>query len=164
MCFIKDTLVNNFPTYKVNDASDRTKEEMEIIITLCHKIPNLIVFMKRNGKNDEYFEEYDKNFNLERGIKILFYNKDDFIYFERDDDNEIEGAVRFLRRFINGENVCVICYEQFDGTKRNLLSCTKCGEGCCIKCINNMLKTELDKFEKVDILCPVCRSSSMVRT
>ena len=56
-----------------------------------------------------------------------------------------------MRRFIDGENVCVICYEQYDGTKQNIISCTKCGEGCCVKCIYNMLKTELDKFEKVDI-------------
>ena len=52
---IKELLAKHYPSYKVNDASERSLVELQRIESLTEKIPKLIVFAKNTDKNRMYF-------------------------------------------------------------------------------------------------------------
>ena len=158
---IESLIKKIFPTYKIYNATDKSEQQMQKIIDICINIDNLIVFKLRNDKNSSFFKTYEEKHKLKRNIGIIFFNKDDYIYFENGNDEtynvkSFEGCIRFLKNFIEDNCSCCICYEEFDSEKRNTISCGKCGSSCCTKCIFNM------SSRNDNVICPMCRSCTLV--
>ena len=99
-----------FPSYILYNAKNKTIEENFKIENICIGIHNLIVFVIRTEQNENYFKFYEKKSNIKNDIQILFFNKDDYIYFEEMDIHE--GMIRFLKIFINNDWECSVCYEK----------------------------------------------------
>ena len=149
---LNSLLKNIFPSYIVYNATNKTIEENFKIENICIGIHNLIVFVIRTKQNENYFKFYEKKSNIKNDIQILFFNKDDYMYFEEMDINE--GMIRFLKMFINNECECSIWCEKYNGFIRNLLLCRKCVHSVCNTCIKQMCSYS----KQSDILCPICRS------
>ena len=155
-----ETLIKKiFPTYKIYNATDKTEEQIKKIIKICLSVDNLIVFTFKNDKNSSFFKTYETNH--ERKIVVIFFNKDDYIYFENDKDetNEVESFeehVRAFKNFIEDNHYCYICYEKFESDKKNIATCGKCGSSFCYKCIINMVNIN------DNIICPMCKSFTLL--
>ena len=143
-------LKKHFPKYRINNASQRTKDELLKIFDLCEEIPDLIIYIKRNEKNDEFFKECEIVHNTETLTRMI-YNKKVDSCFKNEDNEMIESSILCFKKAIEDRIGCVICYENSDNM---MLYCQICGSQCCIKCILKMLKSELNDI----IYCPICRT------
>ena len=148
-------LKSTFPEYRIYDASKKTDKEREFAVQLCIQIPSILMFVIRNKKNEKFFKKYEKK-HVEKKIGILFYNKDDYVFFRDAEhvNSDYKGVVLFLRNFLKKENECCICYEGYDSEKRNLLICDKCGNCECRRCVF----AYLEKTNENDMNCPVCKN------
>ena len=68
---MEELLKINFPNYKFFDASNKLLIEIIKIEQLCLNIPQLIMFVKRNENNKEYFKIYENDSGV-NDIKWLF--------------------------------------------------------------------------------------------
>ena len=60
MCeYFEGLLKKHFPSYRVNNASERKWNEIDKIKDLCLEIDNLIVFIFRTSKNEDYFKSIE---------------------------------------------------------------------------------------------------------
>ncbi len=142
----------NFPTYKIYNASNKTDKHREQTIQLCMKEHNILMYVVRNKKNDQFFKKYEK-LHYDKKLQLLFFNKDDYIYFRENPNADYKGLMIFLKHRLNmGDNECCICYETFQNN--NLIICQKCGSSVCRKCI----LLYLAKSNKQNMDCPVCKS------
>ena len=151
---IESLIKKYFPTYKIYDASYKSDKQIKKIIEICLSVDNLIVFILRNDKNSNFFKTFETNHKLKENIGIMFFNKDNCRYFENKDIKEesIDGIIRYFKNFIEYNNNCCICYEEFDCEKRNTLLCGKCGSSYCTKCLLNIA------VRNDNVVCPVCKS------
>lgn len=141
---MEQILKNKFPDFKVNDSSDRNFWELQKITELCHKVDKLLVFVKRNSKNDYYFKLTEKMQNFEN-INIIFLNKDDIYYYYIEDQDNIDNIVLMsLKRKLLKEIDCVICLEE---CLNNYMSCIKCGNSVHSYCLKKC----------VEQICSICR-------
>lgn len=165
---VKELLAKHYPNYKVNDASERSLEELEKIESLTKKIPNLIVFAKNTDKNSKYFEELKKEYEADFGI--LFFCKGKTMLFD-DDFTVLEAKIRAIRAMVEDEcHQCVICFEEMKTSKTTFsyMNCDQCGSMLCQKCVQNMVysnhsisdvKTLQRQKKPISIVCPVCRET-----
>ena len=64
-----------------------------------------------------------------------------------------EGQIRFLKRFIEDNCLCCVCYNNFEGNYKDINICESCGNGCCLCCIVEM------RNNNQELECPVCKKS-----
>ncbi len=146
---IKEMLEENFKNKKTNNASERTMSEILKIAEICEKCEDLIVYMKRNKKNENYFIKIEKE-SKEKGmiskekIEWILFNKDNYIYF-REGRYDKRTMIMQIRKNLLEENNCAICLNN-----ENILNipCEQCCSYICKKCLIQMTKIE----------CPICRT------
>ena len=154
---IESLMKKHLPDYKINNASSRTKKELNKIMDICHSVPNLIAFLVRTNDNSDIFKYYENKKKLNHDINLLFYFKDNILFFESASLESSENVIRFVKQYIEDEIKCIVCYEKFHGCKRELRICEKCGASTCQKCIFRMYRTNETKVE-----CPVCREPIII--
>ena len=156
----------NFPNYKIYDASNKSSNEMKKIEEICENLPQLIVFMERNEKNKDYLKYYEHTLGV-RDINWLFINKGNCmsrnkindIYLNSQQNHEnIKLLILSIKKFINNDTECCICFEKIDIEKEDfenciIDTCENCSSYCCRNCIFKYLKVNDGK----EMLCPVCR-------
>ena len=76
-------LKTTFPKHRIYDATNKNDKEREFIIQLCIKIESVIMYVVRNEMNEQFFKKYESKHSNTR-IGLLFFNKDDYIYFPDD--------------------------------------------------------------------------------
>ena len=137
-----ETIRPYFPSYRLNDASNRTNDELIKIATICEKNPCVIVFVRRTPTNQSYFTAVEVVEHMQlNSIKAIFINGDNYYFYKG--ANKI-GFLHHMRRRIKKEIDCPICFEECDNV---YFYCSQCGNNSCIEC-----------FMKMDIeICPMCR-------
>ena len=165
---VKELLAKHYPSYKVNDASERPLEELERIESLTTKIPNLIVFAMNTDKNHKYFEELNREYEADFGI--LFFCKGRTMFFD-DDFTVLEAKIRAFRAMVEDECCqCVICFEPLKTSKTTFtyMNCDQCGSMLCHNCVQNIVysnhsirEVQILKRQKknISIVCPICREN-----
>ncbi len=109
---ILQLLKENYSEYKINDSSDKNVSQIEKITILCESIPNLIVHIKRNSMNEKYFnviELIEKsngivNFKSNNQINIIILNKDNYIYFRKNENDAKEILNCINKQLLNIKN------------------------------------------------------------
>jgi hypothetical protein len=156
---IKKILNENFEKYIINNSSNRTMDEILKITQICQKCENIIAYIERNTKNEEYFKYIELYENLKgtkdiNKIKIIILNKENYVYFRNLKYDE-KTTTRMIKKSLIDENECVICYEDNEISK---ITC----EQCCLYFCNNCLQ----KMGNCKIVCPICKNdcSHMVKT
>ena len=144
-------LKKHFPKYRINNASERSKDELIKILSLCEVISNLIIYIRRNEKNDEFFKECEITQDI-KNISTAYHCKKGDMCFTKKDNENVESNILCFKRAIEDGFECIICYKNTD---MEMFYCSVCGSQCCYKCTFNMLKTKLND----NILyCPICRT------
>ena len=141
---MEEILKNKLPNYKITNASNRYSYEIMKIIDLCHKIDNLLIFIKRNENNEDYFKFIENQYNAEK-INIIFLNKDDIYYYDIENEDKISITIMSLKRKLLNEIECVICMEKCNN---NYISCSQCGNFTHDKCFEQCSK----------LVCSVCKN------
>lgn len=151
---LKILLSENFPAYQINNATNRNSDELDKIINICHKIDSVLVFTLRTKKNEKTFR-FLELFHNDRNIEVIFYFRDDYVYVK--DLNDLDGTIRLIKKTMNNENECVVCYkdkfgdDNFDKkrglVKEQFIVCNQCSSQICSSCINKMQQMN----------CPICR-------
>ena len=102
---VETLLKKHLPSYKINNATNRSGIELEIIMDICLKAPSIIVYTFRTVKNDVIFKKY--NFDI---CDSIFINGDAHWGFTKFDTDTFEGCIRRIRNHIFGEerNECVM--------------------------------------------------------
>ena len=155
---IESLLKKYIPNFKINNASSRTDKEVGKILRICYTVPNLIVFLVRTNENSSIFKYCEKEKNLNHDINLLFFNKDNYLYFEHNTKENCENIIRFVKQYVEDEIKCIVCYENFDEDIIKLRICEKCGASTCKKCVFNMYYA--NDMKKVE--CPVCREPIII--
>ena len=134
-----------FPQIKITDASNRTHDQIIKISQICDKVNNILVFIERNKKNQKYFI-FNERYNKVRigSYKYIIFTDQTFFVNERDD---YTSYLLHLRRMINNDTQCPICFE---GNLKQYFYCDQCACACCEECY--------DKLE--DKICSMCRCDS----
>ena len=65
MTSVRDIMKKHLPTYKVNDATQRSSMELSKIAKITKVTSNLIIYAQRNKKNNAYFEFYSSSTNTD---------------------------------------------------------------------------------------------------
>ena len=154
---IESFLKKHFPNYKINNASNRTMQELNKIMDICRAMPNLIVFLVRTNDNSSIFQFYEHKKKLKQSINLLFYFKENILFFESSSSESSEHVIRVLKQYIKNEIKCIVCYEKFHGCERNMRICEKCGASTCRRCILHM-----HYHDKMKVECPVCREPIII--
>ena len=87
-----------FPDHIVFDCSDRSKYEIIEIIKLYNNIPKLIIYVKHNEFNNDFFKELGHIKNETRYIDFYCINCDTCYYGKKIDD---KGLHRFKEIILN---------------------------------------------------------------
>ena len=125
-----ENLKLQFPKFKINNASQRNGDQIARITSICCADKNIIVVIERNLINNSYFEIIEMVEKIKKGkIKYLFLNEDNYYHTE----SLKTSFILHLKRILNKEKECPICYEQ-DLTK--YLYCSQCGILCCVPCFS----------------------------
>ena len=149
---MEELLKINFPNYKIFDASNKLLIEIIKIEQLCLNIPQLIMFVKRNENNKEYFKIYENDSGV-NDIKWLFFNNDNYFHFQGRNKENLKMIVLSVKKFIKDDTECCICYEKINPQEKySFLTCLNCSVFVCCNCISKYLKLNNKEIE-----CPICR-------
>ena len=75
-----------FPQFKITDASNRTDEQITKISQICDNVKNILVFIERNKKNEEYFLFHERYNKVKIGsFKYIIFTDQTFFINKRDD-------------------------------------------------------------------------------
>jgi hypothetical protein len=132
---MEQKIKNTLPNFNINNSSNRNFEELMRITELCHKINNILVFIKRNKKNNDYFKMIETTQNTKE-INLIFLNKDDIYHYYIENNNNLDIAIMSLKRKLYNETECVVCMEPCNN---KFYICSTCGHqihGICLsKCV-----------------------------
>ncbi len=118
-----------FPQYKITDASNRTPQEIVRICSICDASKNILVFVERNSKNENYFKHCESVERTEIGtFKYMFLTDKTYLVYER---TNYDSYLLHLQRIFNNENSCPIC---FDEDLKEYFFCNQCATVCCLSC------------------------------
>jgi hypothetical protein len=150
MC-IETMLKNNFNKCRIYNGSDKTINEIFKIAEICKNCNELMVYIERNEKNNEYFDfieymESEKNKIDDLNIQLMIINKDNYVYF-RDRHYNYSQITRMINKSLIDEDNCVVCYENEDIGK---IICDECCSNICVKCIKQM----------GNLICPICKTNN----
>lgn len=135
---MEEIVKTHFPTYKVNNASNRTMMEILKITELCHNNDSIIVFIYKNDVNKEYFQMAEKIQRV-KNINLIFLNKDNMYFYELDESNdfliEFTKIVKLVQgKLTNNNTSCAVCKLQ---CKNKYLTCSECNMHIHKKCFAN---------------------------
>jgi hypothetical protein len=144
----------NFPTYKINDASNASIVGLLKIAEICKVRYDIMVFIERNEKNNDYFKFAEKNERIKNNvidnedITIIIMNMDNFVYFRKSYNIDID-IIRHIQKNLIIDAYCPICYSEktFENPHFN---CMTCNSSYCYDCIY--------KSFKIDNKCPYCKA------
>jgi hypothetical protein len=143
-----ENLKIKFPNYKITDASNRTPEQIIRICKICDTVSNLMIFIERNAKNEDYFEVIENVENVRIGsFKYIILTEQSFFVNERDD---YSSYILHLQRMLNNNTDCSICFEE---KLKRYTYCNQCACACCMNCFDKL-------GEKNKPICPICRCES----
>ena len=145
---IEQILKTQFPNYMINNASNRYSYELEKITELCSKIDKILVFIKRNDNNEDYFKFTEEYQNTEK-INVIFLNKDDIYYYYINNEENIGKTIMSLKRHLLKETDCIICMEK---CTNNFISCSQCGNFTHEKCFEQCSKK----------ICSICKHNGFL--
>lgn len=148
---ILELLKNNYPQYKINDSSDRNLAQIYKITNICKKCADIIVYLKRNKINEQYFnfvemfEKSEKNIDT-NPIDTIIINKDNYIYIRKNEKNPIK-ILRCIDKNLLDNDSCCICMES-KSYNLHFMNCSECQTPICNLCLNKINEP----------LCPCCKS------
>lgn len=135
---MEEKLKKLFPNLKINNSSNRDINDLTKIIKICYDVSNILVFIQRNEINNYFFEITEITEKIDK-INLIFLNKDNIYYYNIINDLNFDTVLMSLKRKINNENECVVCFESCTS---NFYMCCKCGNQihgkCFDKCINQI--------------------------
>jgi hypothetical protein len=125
-----------FPKYKVNDASNRNIRNMITIESICHSTKDVLVYLKRNKINEEYFSYIEKA-QADAGIKtdkidVIFLNGENFYYYSEENTKNFLGPILHLKQTLGGTFECTICNKK---CIEQHFACDKCAVAYCTACL-----------------------------
>lgn len=148
---ILELLKNKYPQYQINDSSNRNLIEILKIINICVNCSNIIVYLKKNNVNKDYFNLIE---NLEKSqgvidpnpIATIIINKDNYVYV-RNNENNLIKILRCIDKNLLGNDSCCICMES---KSKNIYfkTCNECQTPICKVCI-----TKINELN-----CPCCKN------
>jgi hypothetical protein len=95
-----ENLKAKFPNYKITDASNRTNDEIIKISDICCSNKNILVFIERNSKNNDYFNFIEMVEGLSNGnTKYIILNEDNYYY----NSSLSNSFILHLKRKLDGE-------------------------------------------------------------
>ena len=155
-------LKEHFPTYKINDASNASIQGLLTIAKICNVRYGIIVYIKRNEKNEEYFKMAELNEKIknnvldEEEINEILISMDNYVYFRTSYTNDID-KIRHIRKNLIIDPHCSICYSEKTYENPHF-NCEVCNSSYCYDCIFKSFKNY--KF------CPCCRAdlSKQIKT
>lgn len=147
---ILELLKKNYPQYKINDSSNRNLFEIRKITNICINNPNIIVYLKKNNINENYFNlveciEKSQNVIDNVPIDIIIINKDNYVYVRKNENNFIK-ILRCIDKNLLGNDSCCVCMES-KSNNLHFVSCNECQTPTCKNCIQKL--NELN--------CPCCK-------
>ncbi len=138
-----------FPNYKVINLSNKTSKEISDICEKTSNEKNLIKFIERKLKNEDYFKFIESIHTTQiENFKYLIVEKNTFPISKQ---KNYDKTILHLQRTFNHENNCPICFEE---DLKEYVHCKKCATPCCLSCI--------EKLENK--ICSVCRHESFFIT
>lgn len=124
------------------------EEEIVKMIDICKKIPNAIVVVKRNKKNNIFFNNLEEEILLKDKVKInielILLNKDNYIRFLFKITKNKKKFLTLIKNKLLMEDECIVCYKN----ETRLISCSKCCISMCFECL-----------KKNNCLCAVCKDN-----
>ena len=93
-----ELIQNHFPDHTILNCSDRSKYEILEIIKLYNIIPKLIIYVKHNEFNNDFFKELSHLQNETRYIDFYCINCDSFYYGSKIND---KGLRKFKETILN---------------------------------------------------------------
>ena len=146
LLFLKENLKN----YKISNGSNKNEYEIAIIMEICKKIPEVIVVIKRNKKNNNFFNILEKSiflkYKIKKNIELLLLNKDNYNRFLLKDIENKKIFLTLIKNKLLIEDECIVCYEN----EINLENCNKCCSSICFECL-----------KKNNFLCAVCKDNKL---
>jgi len=152
---ILNLLKDNYSQYKINDSSNRNLTQIQKINEICMNNPNLIVYLKRNNINNEYFNfiEFIEKLTgvIDDGlIDTIIINRDNYIYVREYEKNPTK-ILRCINNNLLGNDECCVCYESKSKTQKHHI-CEECQIPLCYKCL-----VKIDKK-----ICPCCKNNLQI--
>jgi hypothetical protein len=154
--------------YKILNYSNKPMNSIPIIINICHKNPEYIIYLERNENNLEYFNFIDKEksesqFYDPTVIKHIVLNKDNYVIFRDYQINE-KTIIRHIQKNLLNEESCPICSNE--KTIKDGFNCNNCNTYICNTCLNLLFKNTVETKPKniinsttVQTECPYCRNN-----
>ena len=144
-------------TEKINNI-----ENYDTLISKAHnqKYFNVVFSVNFNKLNEKIKKELKNMISTDLDNKIIYFNKDNFIFYKNDFIIPINRINDFLDMNKNNKLECNICFELFD----NLNMCHSCNFKNCEKCLIENFKNKKNKTPlgnnvyKID--CVVCGTTN----
>lgn len=159
-----------FPLHRVFDYSSKNDKAIPIILSMCVSDPKIIVYIRKNINNQQYFNLLDQSestrqFADPRPILELVINSDNYVGF-RDDSIDITSKIRDIGKNLIDNDECTICMSKQDHTLPMHI-CSHCSNRICMNCLGELVKSQIfnGKGQKdhdtgiIHFECPSCKKS-----
>ena len=148
---ILELLKNNYSQYKITDSSNRDLKQIYKITEICKNNPNIMVYIKRNQINNQYFEIVEmmdriNGINDPEPIETIILNKDNYVYVKKTEQDPIK-VLRCINKNLITDEECCVCYEKKSSNKK-LFLCTTCQIPICVECTRQITNKS----------CPHCKN------
>lgn len=165
---MEEAIRTAFPQHRVLDYSNKNDNAIPIILRMCASDPKIIVYIKKNYNNQQYFRLLDESestrqFADPRPILELIINSDNYVGF-RDDSMNISHKIRDIGKNLIDNDACTICMNKQDNNL-SMHICSHCSNRICMNCIGELLKSQIlnGKAQKnhdsgiIHFECPSCK-------
>ncbi len=172
---MEQLLKDSFPSYRIFDYSNKPDYAINIIINICKKNNNFIVYIKKHEHNKNYFEALDhiekqNQFNDPRSLIEIVLNSDNYVGF-KSDDIPFDKKIRDIKKILLDDESCSICFKEKNEALQMLI-CSHCSNCMCMKCFNDLALSQLTNGKAtknfatgvVSFECPSCRQSIEMKT
>lgn len=134
-----ETLIKKFPRYKWKDFSN---ESHDILLNMvkddCINNEELVGFVKRNKLNEHFFTLFEmqelKIYDKMTDMKILIFNKDNYIYIQ----DESTNLFMFISNYLLDVKNCSMCKcfvitDDYNKCECGSIICTRCSDVIPVK-------------------------------
>ncbi len=109
---------------------------MITIESICHSTTDVLVYLKRNKINEEYFS-YTEKAQADAGMKtdkidVIFLNGENFYHYSEENTKNFLGTILHFKQTLEGIFDCTVCSEK---CMEQHFACNKCAVAYCTECL-----------------------------
>lgn len=163
---MEQALKKTFPKFRVFDYSIKKNDAIKTILHLCATTPDIIVYIKKNENNSDYFHFLDqmdslKQFNDPKPLEEIIINSDNYFGFK--ESIPLLTKMRHIRKNLIDNQSCIVCFcEQTEILRFN--NCVECTSPTCMECLSKYCikniedgKASKDSDGNLNFECMICK-------